>query len=104
MDTIYVVGRCAILSVLFWNPQSRGVRRCSTACNADQPFADLLDTAMVVPMFEGGTVGIRRRHLQFLMLSNDYGAEASTSGPSRQAHREHSQHILTQMITARTAS
>lgn len=23
MDTIYVVGRCAILSVVFWNPPSR---------------------------------------------------------------------------------
>lgn len=70
MDTIYVVGRCAILSVLFWNPQSRDEFDAvhSTAYNAHQPFADLLDTAMVVLMFEGGHVGIRRRHMLYLVL------------------------------------
>ena len=56
MNTIYVVGRCAILSVLFWNPQSRDEFDAvhSTAYNAHQPFADLLDTAMVVPTYVRG--------------------------------------------------
>ncbi|ERF74399.1 hypothetical protein EPUS_06577 [Endocarpon pusillum Z07020] len=33
-----------------------------TAYDADQPFADLLNVAMVLPIFDGGNVGIRRRH------------------------------------------
>ncbi|KAL9606435.1 MAG: hypothetical protein Q9179_000401 [Wetmoreana sp. 5 TL-2023] len=53
-----------------------------TAYDADQPFADLLNTAMVLPIFDGGNVGIRRRHMQELMLSNDYDPWASTYGPS----------------------
>ena len=61
-----------------------GLTRCRrTAYDADQPFADLLNTAMVLPIFDGGNVGIRRRHMQELMLSQDYDAWASTYGPSR---------------------
>ncbi|MCJ1420986.1 hypothetical protein MMC32_007348 [Xylographa parallela] len=54
-----------------------------TAYDADQPFADLLTTAMVLPIFDGGNVGIRRRHMQQLMLSKDYDSWASTYGPSK---------------------
>ena len=53
-----------------------------TAYDADQPFADLLNTAMVLPIFDGGNIGIRRRHMQELMLSKDYDPWASTYGPS----------------------
>ncbi|KAL8743359.1 MAG: hypothetical protein Q9190_004282 [Brigantiaea leucoxantha] len=53
-----------------------------TAYDADQPFADLLSTAMVLPIFDGGNVGVRRRHMQDLMLSEDYDPWASTYGPS----------------------
>ena len=53
-----------------------------TAYDTDQPFADLLNTAMVLPIFDGGNVGIRRRHMQELMLSTDYDAWASSYGPS----------------------
>ncbi|KAG8525762.1 uncharacterized protein KY384_000522 [Bacidia gigantensis] len=53
-----------------------------TAYDADQPFADLLNTAMVLPIFDGGNVGIRRRHMQELMLSKDYDPWASTYGPT----------------------
>ncbi|KAL8722721.1 MAG: hypothetical protein Q9225_000833 [Loekoesia sp. 1 TL-2023] len=52
-----------------------------TAYDTDQPFADLLNTAMVLPIFDGGNVGIRRRHMQDLMLSKDYDPWASTYGP-----------------------
>ena len=56
---------------------------CSrTAYDTDQPFVDLLNTAMVLPIFDGGNVGIRRRHMQELMLSEGYDAWASTYGPS----------------------
>ena len=56
---------------------------CRTAYDVDQPFADLLNTAMVLPIFDGGNVGIRRRHMQELMLSKDYDSWASTYGPSK---------------------
>lgn len=54
-----------------------------TAYDAEQPFADLLNAAMVLPIFDGGNVGIRRRHMQELMSSKDYDAWAATYGPSQ---------------------
>ncbi|KAH6650481.1 acyl-CoA dehydrogenase/oxidase [Chaetomium tenue] len=53
-----------------------------TAYDVDQPFAELLNNAMVLPIFDGGNVGIRRRHLQQLMLSPTYDAWAATYGPT----------------------
>ncbi|KAG9231473.1 acyl-CoA dehydrogenase/oxidase [Amylocarpus encephaloides] len=53
-----------------------------TAYDADQPFTELMNAAMVLPIFDGGNVGIRRRHMQELMLSKDYDAWASTYGPT----------------------
>jgi len=55
---------------------------CSTAYDVEQPFAELLNNAMVLPIFDGGNVGIRRRHMQQLMLSPTYDAWAATYGPS----------------------
>jgi hypothetical protein len=54
-----------------------------TAYDTDNPFAELLNNAMVLPIFDGGNVGIRRRHMQELMLNEDYDAWASSYGPSR---------------------
>jgi alkylation response protein AidB-like acyl-CoA dehydrogenase len=54
-----------------------------TAYDKSQPFADLLNNAMVLPIFDGGNVGIRRRHMQELMLQPTYDAWASTYGPSK---------------------
>ncbi|GKU07296.1 acyl- dehydrogenase protein [Fusarium langsethiae] len=54
-----------------------------TAYDKKQPFADLLNNAMVLPIFDGGNVGIRRRHMQELMLQPTYDAWASTFGPSK---------------------
>jgi len=51
-----------------------------TAYDLDQPFAELLNNAMVLPIFDGGNVGIRRRALQSLMLSPTYDSWASTFG------------------------
>ncbi|KAK3983862.1 acyl-CoA dehydrogenase/oxidase [Cladorrhinum sp. PSN332] len=66
------------------------VKACTDAINAvgitaydlNQPFSDLLNTALVLPIFDGGNVGIRRRHMQQLMLSPTYDAWAATYGPS----------------------
>ncbi|KAK3938735.1 acyl-CoA dehydrogenase/oxidase [Diplogelasinospora grovesii] len=55
----------------------------TTACDPDQPFAQLLNTAMALPIFDGGNVGIWRRHMQQLMLSPTYDPWAATYGPSK---------------------
>ncbi|KAI1098794.1 acyl-CoA dehydrogenase NM domain-like protein [Jackrogersella minutella] len=56
-----------------------------TAYDVQQPFAELLKTAIGLPIFDGGNVGIRRRHMQELMLSPNYDAWAATYGPSEGA-------------------
>ncbi|RYP23581.1 hypothetical protein DL767_008773 [Monosporascus sp. MG133] len=54
-----------------------------TAYDKNQPFAELLTNAMVLPIFDGGNVGIRRRHMQQLMMLPSYDAWAATYGPSK---------------------
>ncbi|KAI0867131.1 acyl-CoA dehydrogenase [Xylaria cubensis] len=54
-----------------------------TAYDASQPFAELLTNAMVLPIFDGGNVGIRRRHLQQLMLNPEYDPWEATYGSSK---------------------
>ncbi|KAI6083085.1 acyl-CoA dehydrogenase NM domain-like protein [Hypoxylon rubiginosum] len=51
-----------------------------TAYDVEQPFAELLNTAMALPIFDGGNVGVRRRHLQEIMLSPNYDPWAATYG------------------------
>ncbi|KAI0871774.1 acyl-CoA dehydrogenase [Hypoxylon argillaceum] len=53
-----------------------------TAYDTSQPFAELLTNATVLPIFDGGNVGIRRRHLQQVMLNPTYDPWAATYGPS----------------------
>ncbi|RAK94980.1 acyl-CoA dehydrogenase family protein [Aspergillus ibericus CBS 121593] len=43
-----------------------------SAYNTELPFASLLSTALVLPIFDGGNVGIRRRAVQELFLEEDY--------------------------------
>ncbi|KAL4864085.1 hypothetical protein BDV12DRAFT_176682 [Aspergillus spectabilis] len=43
-----------------------------SAYNAELPFADLLSTALVLPIFDGGNVGMRRRALQELLTAEGY--------------------------------
>ncbi|KAK2036448.1 acyl-CoA dehydrogenase domain-containing protein [Colletotrichum somersetense] len=53
-----------------------------SAYDEERSFSELLNNAMVLPIFDGGNVGIRRRHMQQLMLSPNYDTWASTYGPS----------------------
>lgn len=43
-----------------------------SAYDTSRPFSGLLNDAMVLPIFDGGNVGIRRRDLQALFMSEDY--------------------------------
>ncbi|KEY69935.1 hypothetical protein S7711_06468 [Stachybotrys chartarum IBT 7711] len=54
-----------------------------SAYDTNQPFADLLNNVMVLPIFDGGNVGIRRRHMQQIMLDPNYDAWSATYGPSK---------------------
>ncbi|KAI1770116.1 acyl-CoA dehydrogenase NM domain-like protein [Hypoxylon cercidicola] len=56
-----------------------------TAYDTEQPFAELLSNAIALPIFDGGNVGIRRRHLQEIMLSPDYDPWAATYGLSTES-------------------
>ncbi|RDW61159.1 acyl-CoA dehydrogenase family protein [Aspergillus mulundensis] len=40
--------------------------------NSELPFADLLSTALVLPIFDGGNVGMRKRALQELVMAEGY--------------------------------
>ncbi|RYP11824.1 hypothetical protein DL767_011439 [Monosporascus sp. MG133] len=62
---------------LAWPPRSTAATRplrparmpsTGTAYDLGQPFAELLNTAIGLPIFDGGNVGILRRHMQQLML------------------------------------
>ncbi|ETN41497.1 uncharacterized protein HMPREF1541_03433 [Cyphellophora europaea CBS 101466] len=43
-----------------------------SAYRRDLPFAGLLEDAMVLPIFDGGNVGVRRRQIEALMKQEDY--------------------------------
>ncbi|KAL4771042.1 acyl-CoA dehydrogenase/oxidase [Aspergillus nidulans var. acristatus] len=43
-----------------------------SAYDSGLPFSDLLSTAMVLPIFDGGNVGMRRRALQELIMAEGY--------------------------------
>jgi hypothetical protein len=58
--------------------QTNIVRR--SAYNLETPFASLLATALVLPIFDGGNVGIRRRALQGLFLEEGYQPWGTTFG------------------------
>ncbi|KAL2810297.1 acyl-CoA dehydrogenase/oxidase [Aspergillus granulosus] len=51
-----------------------------SAYNTELPFADLLSTALVLPIFDGGNVGIRRRALQELITADGYQPWFSSFG------------------------
>ncbi|RYP33731.1 hypothetical protein DL768_011077 [Monosporascus sp. mg162] len=53
-----------------------------TAYDLSQPLAELLNSAMVLAIFDDRNVGTRRRHMQQLMLSPSYDAWAATYGAS----------------------
>ena len=38
----------------------------------DLPLGGLLEDALVLPLFDGGNMGVRRRQLHTLMLAPDY--------------------------------
>ncbi|KAJ0418825.1 acyl-CoA dehydrogenase/oxidase [Aspergillus carlsbadensis] len=51
-----------------------------SAYATDLPFSDLLSTALVLPIFDGGNVGMRRRALQEFITADGYQPWFSTFG------------------------
>ncbi|KAJ5815069.1 Acyl-CoA dehydrogenase [Penicillium riverlandense] len=68
----------ALLAKIYCSDAS--VQSCTDAINAvgisaynlEMPFAELLSTAIVLPIFDGGNIGIRRRALQELFMAEGY--------------------------------
>jgi hypothetical protein len=38
----------------------------------ESPFPKLMNDAIVLPLFDGGNVGVRRRHLERIVAAGDY--------------------------------
>lgn len=51
----------------------------------DLPFASLLSTALVLPIFDGGNVGIRRRAVQELFMAEGYQSWTTSFGLTTEA-------------------
>ncbi|OOF90731.1 hypothetical protein ASPCADRAFT_135015 [Aspergillus carbonarius ITEM 5010] len=56
-----------------------------SAYNVDLPFASLLSTALVLPIFDGGNVGIRRRAVQELFMAEGYQSWTTSFGLTTEA-------------------
>jgi butyryl-CoA dehydrogenase len=46
----------------------------------DQPLARILQDALVLPLFDGGNIGVRRRQLHTLLRQPDYDPLAAAGG------------------------
>ena len=51
-----------------------------SAYSREQPFGDLLQDALVLPIFDGGNVGVRRRQIEAIFGSEGYDPWESTFG------------------------
>jgi nitroalkane oxidase len=63
MDAIYLIG--------------------TSAYSKNIGLGDLLNDAMVLPIFDGGNVGVRRRQIEKLFASDDYEPWESTFGSEK---------------------
>ena len=52
----------------------------SSAYSQDHDFGHLLQDALVLPIFDGGNVGVRRRQIEKIFAHPDYDPWASTFG------------------------
>lgn len=51
--------------------------------DAGLPWGELLNTAICLPLFDGGNVGVRRRQVERIFNSPGYEPWAATFGPSK---------------------
>ena len=56
-----------------------------SAYSRDQPFGHLLQDALVLPIFDGGNVGVRRRQIEAIFGQDEYDAWESTFGGEKSA-------------------
>ncbi|KAL2441982.1 Nitroalkane oxidase [Exophiala dermatitidis] len=54
-----------------------------SAYSRTNPFGDLLNDAVVLPIFDGGNVGVRRRQIEAIFASQGYDAWETTFGPDK---------------------
>ncbi|KAK5039904.1 hypothetical protein LTS07_000399 [Exophiala sideris] len=52
-----------------------------SAYSRSEPFGDLLNDAMVLPIFDGGNVGVRRRQIENIFNNDAYDPWETTFGP-----------------------
>lgn len=44
----------------------------SSSYSTDYPLAELMADALVLPIFDGGNIGVRRRQIQRVFMQEDY--------------------------------
>jgi alkylation response protein AidB-like acyl-CoA dehydrogenase len=54
-----------------------------SAYSQAQPFGELLKDALVLPIFDGGNVGVRRRQIELIFVNDAYEPWESTFGPDK---------------------
>ncbi|KIW10948.1 hypothetical protein PV08_10247 [Exophiala spinifera] len=54
-----------------------------SAYSRAQPFGDLLNDAIVLPIFDGGNVGVRRRQIEAIFAQDAYDPWETTFGPEK---------------------
>lgn len=54
-----------------------------SAYSRTQPFGDLLNDAVVLPIFDGGNVGVRRRQVEAIFAQDAYDPWETTFGPEK---------------------
>ncbi|KAK8156193.1 acyl-CoA dehydrogenase/oxidase [Phyllosticta citrichinensis] len=59
-----------------------------TSYATDQPFSKLLNEAMVLPLFDGGNVGVRRRQIQKIFLDAGYEPWVATYGQAERGQND----------------
>ena len=69
------------LACAYYLPQYKTVTDVHrSAYSREHPFGHLLQDALVLPIFDGGNVGIRRRQIEAIFGADGYDAWESTYG------------------------
>lgn len=70
---------------------SNSTDACRSAYTSELSFGNLLQDALVLPIFDGGNVGVRRRQVEALFKQDDYDPLEATFGtdPTKEVANGH---------------
>jgi len=71
---------CQCLLRAFTPEMLHELTKCRSAYSRTHPLGDLLQDAMVLPIFDGGNVGVRRRQIEKIFAMPEYDPWEATFG------------------------